>query len=50
MPGEVLLSQDTQNIVRGFFQIESIGDLELKGKAEPQPTYRLVAEHKNSVA
>jgi len=45
-PGEVWLSQDTQNIIRGFFQVQSVGDLELKGKAEPQPTYRLVAEHK----
>jgi len=45
-PGEVWLSQDTQNIIRGFFQVESVGDLELKGKTEPQPTYRLVAEHK----
>ena len=45
-PGEVWLSQDTQTIISGFFQVESVGDQELKGKAEPQPTYRLVAEHK----
>lgn len=45
-PGEVWLSQDTQSIIRGFFKVDSVGDLELKGKAEPQPTYRLVAEHK----
>jgi len=44
--GEVWLSQDTKSIIRGFFQVESVGDLELKGKAEPQPTYRVVAEHK----
>jgi class 3 adenylate cyclase/tetratricopeptide (TPR) repeat protein len=45
-PGEVWLSQDTQSIIRGFFQVESVGNLELKGKAERQPTYRLVADHK----
>ncbi|UCF85458.1 MAG: zinc-ribbon domain-containing protein [Desulfobacteraceae bacterium] len=45
-PGEVWLTKYTQNIIGGFFQVESVGDLELKGKAEPQPTYRLVAEHK----
>jgi len=45
-PGEVWLSQETQNIIHGFFQVESIGDLDLKGKAKPQPTYRVVAAHK----
>ena len=32
--------------IRGFFKVDSVGDLELKGKTEPQPAYRLVAEHK----
>jgi class 3 adenylate cyclase/tetratricopeptide (TPR) repeat protein len=45
-PGEIWLSQDTQSIIRGFFKVNSVGDLELKGKAEPEPAYRLVAEHK----
>jgi len=44
--GEVWLSQETQRIIRGFFQVESVADLELKGKAEPQATYRVVAQHK----
>ena len=45
-PGDVWLSQDTRNIIGGFFKVDSVGDLELKGKTEPQPAYRLVAEHK----
>ena len=45
-PGEVWLSGNTQSIISGFFKVDSVGDLELKGKAEPQPAYRLVAEHK----
>jgi class 3 adenylate cyclase len=45
-PGEVLVSRETQNIIKGFFQIESIGDHELKGKAEKQAIYRLLSEHK----
>ena len=45
-PGEVWLSQNTQSNISGFFQIESVGDHELKGKAEKQSAYRLLAEHK----
>jgi tetratricopeptide (TPR) repeat protein len=45
-PGDVWLSKGTQSIISGFFQVESVGDLKLKGKVESQPTYRLVAEHK----
>ncbi len=45
-PGEVWLSQETQNIIKGFFQVEYIGDQKLKGKAEKQPVYRLLAERK----
>jgi class 3 adenylate cyclase/tetratricopeptide (TPR) repeat protein len=45
-PGEIWLSRNTKSMISGFFQVESVGDLELKGKAEPQPTYRLVSEHK----
>lgn len=44
--GEVWVSGNTHNIISGFFQVESAGRQELKGKAEPQPAYRLIAEHK----
>jgi class 3 adenylate cyclase/tetratricopeptide (TPR) repeat protein len=45
-PGEVWLSRNTQNIISGFFQVESVGNHELKGKSEKQPIYRLLYEHK----
>jgi class 3 adenylate cyclase/tetratricopeptide (TPR) repeat protein len=45
-PGEVWLSKNTQNIISGFFQMESVGDHELKGIAEKQAIFKLLAEHK----
>jgi class 3 adenylate cyclase/tetratricopeptide (TPR) repeat protein len=45
-PGKVWLSRNTQNIISGFFQIESVGDHELKGIAEKQSIFKLLAEHK----
>jgi class 3 adenylate cyclase/tetratricopeptide (TPR) repeat protein len=45
-PGEVWLSRETQSIIKGFFQVEFVGDHELKGKAEKQTVYKLLAEHK----
>jgi class 3 adenylate cyclase/tetratricopeptide (TPR) repeat protein len=45
-PGEVWLSRNTQNIISGFFQIESVGDRELKGIAEKQSLFKLLGEHK----
>jgi class 3 adenylate cyclase/tetratricopeptide (TPR) repeat protein len=43
--GEVWISQATHNLVQGFFQDELVGDTELKGKAQPQKLFRVVAEH-----
>jgi class 3 adenylate cyclase/tetratricopeptide (TPR) repeat protein len=43
--GEVWISQDTRNLVQGFFQEELVGEAELKGKAQPQKLFRLVSEH-----
>lgn len=44
--GEIWLSGETQGLVKGFFQVESVGDRELKGKSKKQPIYRLLSEHK----
>ena len=43
-PGEVWMSQDTRNLVHGFFQDEPAGEMELKGKGQPQKVFRVVSE------
>ncbi|MGZ3536664.1 MAG: adenylate/guanylate cyclase domain-containing protein, partial [Thermodesulfobacteriota bacterium] len=43
-PGEVWMSQETCNIIRGYFKEESIGEVPLKGKAQPQRLYRLISD------
>ena len=35
-----------RSIIKGFFQVEYLGDQTLKGKAEKQSVYRLLSEHK----
>jgi class 3 adenylate cyclase len=45
-PGEVCLSGHTQGLIGGFFELEPVGELQLKGKAEPQATYRITSERK----
>jgi class 3 adenylate cyclase/tetratricopeptide (TPR) repeat protein len=40
---EVLLGHLTYRLVRDFVDVEEVEPLELKGKAEPVPAYRLVA-------
>ena len=42
-PGEVLLGEATLALVRDAVEVEPVEPLELKGKAEPVPAYRLVA-------
>jgi class 3 adenylate cyclase/tetratricopeptide (TPR) repeat protein len=42
--GEVWMSQETRNIIRGYFKEESIGEFSLKGKAQPQHLYRLISD------
>ena len=44
MPGQVWVSQETRNIIRNYFQDEKVGEIPLKGKARPQPIYRVVSE------
>jgi class 3 adenylate cyclase/tetratricopeptide (TPR) repeat protein len=43
-PGEVWMSQETRNITRGYFKEESVGEIPLKGKAQPQHLYRLISD------
>ncbi len=43
-PGEVWVSQETQNIIRDYFQNRPVGEIQLKGKSRPQPTYCVIAE------
>jgi class 3 adenylate cyclase/tetratricopeptide (TPR) repeat protein len=41
-PGTILVSQHTYRLARDFFELEGVGDVVLKGKAEAQPAYRLL--------
>jgi class 3 adenylate cyclase/tetratricopeptide (TPR) repeat protein len=41
-PGEVLVGQPTLELVREAVDVEPVEPLELKGKAEPVPAYRLL--------
>jgi class 3 adenylate cyclase/tetratricopeptide (TPR) repeat protein len=41
-PGEVLLGQPTLVLVRDAVEVEPVEPLELKGKSEPVPAYRLL--------
>ncbi|MBI4763173.1 MAG: AAA family ATPase [Deltaproteobacteria bacterium] len=43
-PGEVWLSQATRGLIRGYFSDEPVGEVILKGKAEPQKLYRVIAD------
>ena len=42
-PGTVLLAQQTASLVTGIANVESIGQVALKGIAEPLPVFRLVS-------
>ncbi|MDH3878684.1 MAG: AAA family ATPase, partial [Desulfobacterales bacterium] len=43
-PAEVWVSQETRNIIRDYFQDKPVGEIQLKGKSQPQPIYCLIAE------
>ncbi len=45
-PGNVLVSKHTYKLARGFFDFESLGEIQVKGKAEPVKTYQLVKPSK----
>jgi class 3 adenylate cyclase len=42
-PGEVLIGERTYALVKAVVEVEPIKPIELKGKAEPVPAYRLLA-------
>ncbi len=42
--GEIRISRETRNIIRGYFKEESVGEVSLKGKAQPQHLYRLISD------
>jgi class 3 adenylate cyclase/tetratricopeptide (TPR) repeat protein len=44
-PGEVLIGEPTLALVGGAAEVEPVDPLELKGKAEPVPAYRLLGVH-----
>jgi class 3 adenylate cyclase/tetratricopeptide (TPR) repeat protein len=41
-PGSVLLSEQTYHLVRNYFELKSLGHVEVKGKEDPQKTYQLL--------
>src|SRR5262249_4875102 len=48
-PGTVLVSETTRRLAQGFARLESIGQLELKGKEEPVVAFRLLGvSHRRS--
>jgi len=44
-PGEVLVGESTFALVRGAVEVEAVEPLQLKGKSEPVPAYRLRSAH-----
>jgi len=45
-PGEIVLADETRNLVGDSFVLESLGLLDLKGFAEPVKAWRMVGEHR----
>jgi class 3 adenylate cyclase/tetratricopeptide (TPR) repeat protein len=43
-PDAILISEATQNLLGGLFELESAGTHELKGFARPQPVWRVLKE------
>ncbi len=41
-PGTVLLSKHTQRLVKDYFDLNPLGEMEMKGKGEPQEVFELV--------
>ena len=44
-PGRVTISEATYRLVRGYFETRRIGDIHLKGKAEPVAAWEVVGAH-----
>ncbi len=41
-PGSILISENTQKLVRDFFELEPLGEIKVKGKEKPQKTFQLL--------
>ncbi|MGO9854320.1 MAG: adenylate/guanylate cyclase domain-containing protein [Acidimicrobiales bacterium] len=41
-PGQIVISGDTADLVSGFFELEALGSLMLKGIARPVPAFRVL--------
>ena len=48
--GETYVSETTVQLTRHRFELESVGELTLKGKSEPVPAWRLVGERERVAA
>jgi class 3 adenylate cyclase/tetratricopeptide (TPR) repeat protein len=42
IPGTVQISHDTYKLVKDLFEFEELGGIDVKGKSEPVPAYRVV--------
>jgi len=42
-PGKILISKNTQKIVRHYFQFNALGKIDVKGKEQPQEAFELLA-------
>jgi class 3 adenylate cyclase/tetratricopeptide (TPR) repeat protein len=47
-PGSIVVSRATQRLVGDFFELGSLGKIEIKGKEEPQDAYELIKASKVS--
>src|SRR3989454_1544698 len=43
-PGQIVVSQRTQQLTEGFFVFEDLGEFQVKGKTEPVRAYALMSE------
>jgi class 3 adenylate cyclase len=43
-PGTIVVSRDTHKLVRDFFELKSLGEIEIKGKEKLQEAYELTKE------
>jgi class 3 adenylate cyclase len=41
-PGSILVSKDTHRLIREYFELESLGEIAVKGKGEPQEVFELI--------
>ncbi|MBI5649829.1 MAG: AAA family ATPase [Chloroflexi bacterium] len=47
-PGTVQIAHDTHKQVKSFFEFENLGGIEVKGKTEPVPAYRVLGRKESA--